>query len=473
MGFTVTASVRAALTRTAVAAMACAFSALAAWAEDGIKIQYHGAGWIQGGRIEKASDTLSDGKGQNFNDNWTQNSGGQITAVADLGAGWEGGLGLGAIQSPGVFRGSPEYDKVPGLTWSPYVTEARLTYTLGDAAHPALQVTAGSFHFNYNPDVKNLGLYLFRGLVYPGIVISGFETKDVLPIANIYGLNVRHERGGFRGDFILNSETDINPYFDLSFAYLASYRFLNAIEIGGGVNWYRAVAQRPSITSPGKACPDPNSNVGVNAADKEICFILDTTLVGGTVTKIDTVTGSLSGVKLMGRFSVDPKTLFGLGGPFGPKDLIFYSEAAVLGLKNYPKYYEKIIQRIPVMFGVNLPAFGYLDDLSLEFEYFANPNMADFEKELEDNSWIPRPKAVTEITNDSGAVVRTIRTNTRSDDWKWSLYLDKVVAGHLKVSGQIANDHMRTGGFYLRPTQSETFSDTFDWYWMMKVAYYF
>jgi hypothetical protein len=454
------------------AAIGLAIVCAAAMAQDGIKIEYHGAGWIQGGRIEKASDTLSDGKGQDFNDNWTQNTGGQITAVADLGGGWEGGLGLGAIQSPMFFRGSPEYDKVAGLTWSPYVTEARLTYTVGEPLRPAFQATAGSFHFNYNPDVKNLGLYLLRGMAYPGIVISGFETKDVLPIANIFGLNIRHESGGFRGDFIVNSQTDINPYFDLSFAYVAGYRFLGAIEVGTGVNWYRAVAQRSRITSPGKDCPDGKSNIGVNANDDEICFIKDSSVVAG-VTTVDTVLGSLTGVKLMGRFSVDPKALLGLDGPFGPRDLVFYSEAAVLGVKDYAKYYDRIGRRIPVMFGVNLPVFGFLDELSLEAEYYANRNMTDYEKVLEDNSWVPRPRAVNEIRNDSGAVIGTERTDTRSDNWKWSLYGARVVAGHLKLSGQVANDHLRTGGFYLRPTQSETLSDTFDWYWMFKVAYYF
>lgn len=457
--------------------MAALAAALAAGAQDTLHIEYHGAGWIQGGRIMQSSDTLSDGPGQNFNDNWTQNTGGQITAVADLGGGWEGGLGLGAIQSPMFYRGGRAYDKVPALTWSPYVTEARLTYTVGDAARPALQITAGSFHFNYNPDVKNLGLYLLRGMVYPGIVLSGFESKDMLPIANVSGLDIRHEMGGYRGDFLVNSETDINPYFDLSFAYVFRYRILNAIEIGGGANWYRAIAQRPEITSPGKNCPDSVSNVGVNGTDAEICYILDTTAVAGqagaTATVVDTVLGSLSGIKLMGRMSVDLKPLLGLSGPFGPRDLILYSEAALLGVKGYAKYYDNALRRIPFMFGANLPAFGWLDELSLEAEYYANRNMADYEKALEDNSWVPRPQARNEIKDSAGAVAAIERTDTRSDNWKWSLYAAKVVAGHLKISGQVANDHLRTGGFYLRASQSEVLSDTWDWYWMLKVAYYF
>jgi hypothetical protein len=451
-----------------------AIPVLAVVADETVKISYHGAGWVQGGRIQQSTDTISDGVGQNFNDNWTQNSGGQITAVAKLEGGWEGGLGLGAIQSPDHFRGPLVTDKETNFSWSPYVTEARLTYTVGDVERPTFQVTAGSFHFNYNSDVKNLGLYLLRGLVYPNIILSGFESKDMLPIANVFGLNVRHETGGFRGDFILNSETDIKPYFDLSLAYLARYHF-NGFEIGAGINWYRGIPNRSKLTSPGKDCSSPMSKLGVSPGDGEVCYILDTVSVdsaAGTA-KVDTITGSLSGIKLMGRFSVDPKALLGLSGSFGPNDLIFYSEAAVLGVKNYPKYYNDILRRIPVMFGFNIPTFGWLDYLSVEAEYFANRNMSDYQKELVDLSWVPRPRQQNEVKDAGGNVTGTRPTDTRADNWKWSLYASKVIAEHLKLSAQMANDHLRTGGWYLVQTQSETLNDTFDWYWMFKVAYYF
>jgi hypothetical protein len=171
--------------------------------------------------------------------------------------------------------------------------------------------------------------------------------------------------------------------------------------------------------------------------------------------------------------SVDLKPLLGLAGPFGSKDLILYTEAALLGVKGYAKYYDNALRRVPVMFGANLPAFGWLDDLALEVEYYANRNMADFQKALENNSWVPRPIRHNEIKDDSARTVRIEKTDTRGDDWKWSLYASKVVAGHLKISGQVANDHLRTGGFYLRRSQSEVLSDTWDWYWMFKVAYYF
>jgi hypothetical protein len=175
----------------------------------------------------------------------------------------------------------------------------------------------------------------------------------------------------------------------------------------------------------------------------------------------------------MARGSVDLKALAGVKGPFGGKGLILYSEVALLGVKSYPKYYDKILRRMPVMFGFNIPAFGFLDELSLEMEYYANRNVTDFQKEQYDISWVPRPKAHIEVPGGAGAAVDTFVTDTRGDDWKWALYASKVFGKHLKLSAQAANDHLRTGGFYLRPEQSETLSDTFDWYWMCKVAYYF
>lgn len=428
-----------------------------------ISVRYHGAGWYQAGRIMDQSDTLSDGQYQNFIGNWMQNAGGQITAVADLGEGWEGGLGLGVIQSHNM-RGSFEKEQAVAVSWSPYVTDARLTYTVGEPESPSLQVNVGAFHFNYNPDIKNLGLYLLRGMAYPDIVISGFEMKDMLPIANTYGLNIRHDWGGYRGDFIAHSERDVNPYFDFSLAYLARYKFGSVLEVGAGANWYRALPTRPQVTSPGNPCPQTIPIYRINPDDKELCYILDSTVVqgaaGDSVAGIDTIPVSFQALKLMARASLDIKPLIGIGSPFGPRDLLLYSEVAVLGVKDYPKYYNDITRRMPVMVGFNLPAFGWLDDLSLEVEYFSSRNSTDYQKVVEEVSPVPRP-------------IRHPATDTKSNDWKWSLYGAKVIAGHLKISGQVASDHYRSGGYFLLTTQSETLSKPTDWYWIGKIAYYF
>jgi hypothetical protein len=162
----------------------------------------------------------------------------------------------------------------------------------------------------------------------------------------------------------------------------------------------------------------------------------------------------------MARFRWDPKALFGLDGVWGKQDLVLYGEVGVLGTQYYKKYYNDIKRRMPVMLGFNLPAFGYLDKFGLEVEYYASKNFADYGKATTSYSWVPR--VVT------GA-------NEARDDWKWSLYFSKVVLGHLRLSGQVANDHLRMFG---PPdiglvSYAEVLTTPKDWYWIVKSTYFF
>jgi hypothetical protein len=158
---------------------------------------------------------------------------------------------------------------------------------------------------------------------------------------------------------------------------------------------------------------------------------------------------------------MDPKVMFGFGQElFGKQDLVLYSEVGVFGTKDYRKYYADILRRMPVMVGFNLPAFGFLDKFSLEVEYYASKNMADYGKAETSYSWVPR----TEPSVD----------NAR-DDWKWALYFSKVVQSHIRLSGQVANDHLRMFGppdigFV---SYAETLTTPKDWYWMLKATYFF
>jgi hypothetical protein len=178
---------------------------------------------------------------------------------------------------------------------------------------------------------------------------------------------------------------------------------------------------------------------------------------------VDTVTGSLQGTKAMARFRFDPKALFGLSslGPltFGKQDLALYGEAAVIGFQNYPKHYEKLSERIPVMMGFNLPAFGLLDRLALEVEHYGTRNHSDYGKTETYYAWTPR----------------VVPVNTARDDWKWSLYATRVLAGNLRLSGQVANDHLRTFGppSLGTTTYAEALTTPRDWYWMLRLTAFF
>jgi hypothetical protein len=112
------------------------------------------------------------------------------------------------------------------------------------------------------------------------------------------------------------------------------------------------------------------------------------------------------------------------------------------------------------MVGLNLPAWGWLDKFCIEAEYYASKNFADYGKAEVDYSWVPRPVP---------------EANTARDDWKWALYFSKVVLGHLRLSGQVADDHLRMFG---PPdigftSYAEALNTPKDWYWMFKTTYFF
>ena len=491
------------------AAFSCVMSA-----ED-VSVVYKGAGWLQFGRVEHSSDTISNTEANNFNNNWIQNTGGQITAVAKISENWEGGLGLGAIQvsnSRGSLFGAHTWSN----QWNPFVTEARATYSLPLGDKRKLQLTLGSFPYDYNPDIRNFGLYLTRGHVYPGTLFSGFETKHILPIATQVGGLARIQWGGFQNDLLLNSETETKPYFDFSLLDIANYQVTSWLQVGAGVNFYRLVEQNSKVTSPGTECITQLSTYqdGQTGNNDEKCYVLDTVYArvarvdtsvaykydaAGAValdsalrftpivdsTVVDTVTGSMSGIKLMASFHLDPKGFFGSNGPFGKEDWILYGEAAILGLKNYPKYYEDIWQRMPVMVGLNLPAFGLLTKFTFEIEYFGSRNYADYGNTETNGSWVPRriPGSTvfetTQPTSFNGNSYNKVSTWRDADnvrnDWKWSLYASRVLMGHLKIAIQAASDHLvlPSPPAAQDPSWAEVLTTPKDWYWMCKLAYFF
>jgi hypothetical protein len=409
------------------------FAAAVSHAQD-LRLEVHGAGWTQVGKIEE-SYIGADLQGAN-DDNWLQNSGAQIGVTAKADEHWEAGLALGVV---GVHlnRGSAEVAQFWYPFWVPYVGEARITYTDSVFSAGRFQFTAGSFGYGYNRDTKNLGMYLMRGYVYPGALESGFGT--------VFGALARYDQGGFRNDLIVKSE-ELRPAYDLSVIDVVSYQVVPGLELGAGVNFYRLIPRDDDLTNPGPVCTGSYGQ----------CSIVDPATG-------DTVTGSLAGTKVMARFSADPKALFGLTGlgslAFGKQDLVLYGEAAIIGLKSYDVVYEDILQRIPVMVGLNLPAFGKLDYLSLEVEYYASKNSSDNSYANFGGAWVPRQ-------NDDDVYGR--------DDWKWSVNAAKSLFGNLQLSAQVANDHLRTGGWHNAPNSGkEALRTPKDWYWTCKLAYFF
>jgi hypothetical protein len=421
------------------------------------EITFNGGASVSMGRIETSSDTSS----FHYSGNRLQTAGAQLLMKAKFGENMTVSAGIGVVERHYPAGNIGNNAGRTFFLWSPYMVNADFNYAWWDAPGAKLALTGGYFPYSYNPDVKNLGLYLLRGPVYPGILVSGFETKHTRPVANTLGLRLQHATGGFEQNLLLNCENELYPLFDLSPAYVASMKFGEAFRIGGGVNFYHLIPITPKITSPdsfeynGNDLPfsydgDPNSRTWI---------YVDTV-------SHDTTFLSFAGTKVMANAMFDPKVFFDADA-MGADDLKLYGEVAVIGLNMsapYKAVYGDYKRRMPVMVGFNFPMFKLMDHLSLEVEWYG----AKFKDDL------ARYQATTGAYHSPLPVPNSKKLNLARDDWKWSLHAQKTI-GQIRISAQAANDHSRSGGTITSPgSEWEAFYITpKDWYWMAKVGFFF
>ena len=467
-------------------------AASVAFGDDANSVRIHGQAWLDVGRIVNSTDTITyntvSGNVLNLNGNGIQSSGAQFTAVSEFGNNFEGALGFG-VQKVNHAIGQGTRSFLTISLYQEYITESRLTYYLGEKSNPALSVTLGTFAYNYNPDVKNLGLYLLRGPVYPGVLMGGFQDFAVDSTkGTMLGLHIHQATGNFSEDLILNNEREIPPTLDWSLAYVAKYKAFDALEIGAGVNFYRLIPYDSKLETPG------------HLSDAALGFQKQAYVEVDPATN-DTTFFSNQGTKVMGMMSLDLKRLFGIQSS-NPDDMKLYGEAALLGTKNYGKTYGDRMKRIPVMAGFNIPTFGLLDHVSLEVEYYSALYRNDLFHVGNNNvvaDWtlqprpIPSPKPVTNAdygidslgnwVNALGDTVNVKGTamdmeHMTQDNLKWSLFVDKTFAHHVMFMGQVANDHYRprsvaTGLIKAEGGTAEAFSTLKDWYFMVRMGYFF
>ena len=182
-------------------------------------------------------------------------------------------------------------------------------------------------------------------------------------------------------------------------------------------------------------------------------------LVEAPAVALDTSSSNwtIQGVKVMGRAALNlghvlPEQVR------GPEDLRVFVEAALLGVKDYPLFYEKKSERIPVMFGVNLPTFKALDILSIQGEYYKSP-YSDVTKYVREG--LPIWQLGTVDTS-----------KTRADDFKWSVYARKAISPSFSVHAQAASDHFRlTDAAYSTSNVPLTYSWNHDWYYIFRLDF--
>jgi len=479
---------------------ALSYFATLAIAEIGSAFKLHGHAWFEGGRIMTASDSLINGvapdNALNLNGNILQSPGAQITAFSDISDNLEGVFGFGVHKSTHAMGNDGRSALLAISLYQSFLTQSRLTYFQGEKSDPEYSFTLGLFPFKYNRDVKNLGMYLLRGPVYPGILMGGFQDFAVDSTkGTMLGLNIHHKMGRFSHDLILNSERDIPPTFDWSLAYIAKVK-LGAMELGAGTNFYRLLPYDSKLTTPGK-----------HFTNAELGFKKDR-YVEVAPGSTDTVFFTHQGTKVMGMFSLDMQKLLGVE-LFHPDDMKIYGEAAVLGTKDYGETYGDIKKRIPAMIGFNIPTGGWLNHLSLEVEYYGATYRNDLARIGNNNTvapWtiqahpIPSPKPVGYVDygidtvtgiwvrpdfndpskNDTVRVFGTAmdKANQTKDNLKWSLIAEKIISNHISVLVQVANDHYRPksvakGLIKSEGGTQEAFASPQDWYFMFRMGFFF
>jgi hypothetical protein len=320
-----------------------------------------------------------------------------------------------------------------------YLNQAEGIVTIFDEkSETPLALHGGYMLYKYNPQATNLGEYLFRSMTYPQVLFTQFDFSK----ARILGLRLSSKLWQDRivSDLFITSAADFYPMYDFSIAYVGSIKPVEAIEIGFGVDFDRLLPVNDSITT-----PKTNDNAYIDPLNQT-----------------DTTWYSFSGIKIMARLCFDPKAFF----PhriLGQEDLKVFGEMAILSVKNYPGYYSQLWQRIPLMFGINFPAFKILDVLSVQGEYYRSPFPDNYHSVMVNK--IPTPYA-----NKPGMDW----SYYQHDDWKWSIYASKKILGGLSLIAQLANDHTRVDVAREEDAEyEEVMRINGQWCWMMKMKFEF
>jgi hypothetical protein len=426
-------------------------------------ITLHGTGSFEAGQVMSGYCRGEDGLSMKVVKIWQQRV--YLNAGFDTRIGERARIELGAeCRTTFSWETQQEFLETVQPAYIFYPDRVAGSYDFGDVESPLLKVKVGYFPFKYNPDVRNLGEFLYRTGTYPGYIINEFDY----PRTRLLGLHLSNSLLGFlRQDLLLTSEAQVAPLQDYGVTYLADVTIGEGLlNFGAGAFFSHLFSVRERYTTPRR----PN-----NIADtthRSVAIRPDS-----IVTVIDTTFYTFRGTKLMGRMAFDPKPLLGdFAGMLGPNDLRLYSEIAVIGLKDYPKYYNELWRRVPLMVGFNLPAFKVLDVLALEYEYYRNRYPNNPIRVMTTQN-LPLPIAydgtmTAELTVDQPGG-NDVNYN-KDDDQKWSVYASRRVAGCFTLIAQAANDHMRILRHGLKiKDYEESLRKPWNWHYRFKVAYGF
>jgi len=413
------------------------------------------------------SSGTENGFDYDFQGEWLENIDGGIKVSRQISPRLLGRLNLGfTVNASTVPQRNVNSVELTAKKIAPALLDASMLYSRNDIfmKNDAFQIEFGYFPFKYNPQSTNLGEYLFRSNCYPSLIVSGFENSiDKPKLGGVHLGYLCDAYGTLKQDLIVNTELDIFPLHDINLTYIVTYTPHPVFTIGAGVEFARLIAVDPSKTTPGL------DTIAHPVVDQWVGYVKP-----GTT---DTTLYTFRGTKVMGRATIDIKAAIesfaGDLNLFGSEDMKLYGEAAVLGVQNYPGWYEKISDRIPIMAGFNIPAFKVLDVFSVELEYFKNPYWNSQEFIWKAQSPVPYTgsAAGSNFLNWNDSLAKT------NDDLKWSIYASKKINKVLRVSAQVASDRTPRNWYTPGPPSFVKYTDmvprSWDWYYMARLSYYF
>jgi len=419
---------------------------------EGTRLKISGNAWLAEGQIEKGFSTA---QASDLDHSWIQQATGSIklemsfdrrTHVVVEG---EGDL----LFSNLITLWDKEFvedQKAAKLNF--WLKQAEGTYTFGNLENGTypLQIGVGEFEYKYNPDVRNLGEYLFRASAYP-VYFLNWADGAYYRMAGLRGTTQPVD--WFKFDALLFSEIYQLPLQDFSVAGVATFKIGKLAEIGAGIDFNRLFSvdnSKTTMKSGARLVDNIYSldSIGADSAGKAIA---------------DTSYYTFKSTKIAFRASIDLKTLLDFQF-WGAEDLKLYAEYAILGLENFPAhnsptgndFYSKISERSPIMVGFNFPTCKILDVLAIELEEFKSPYIPSSYNTFKFG--LPTPVPASQY----GKSVH---------DVKWSVYAKKRL-GAMQFVGQVARDHFQPGNNNVSYTErGDVMTTGKDWWWMLKVQF--
>ena len=337
-----------------------------------------------------------------------------------------------------------------------------------------LRLKIGIFNYKYNEDARNLGEYLYRSWTYPTILQTGGVLQNInSAFMQLNGVAASTKIGGFQNDLMLTIQSSHAPVYALSLADIISYNIGGILTVGGGFMFDNFYSPSEDAVTP--QIPDnlyytvvggDSLPLGDQLAKKRLDKLKQNLLVAGNDTVItDSGYYTFAGQKMMVRASLSLGKL--MPSLFAEHELRLYGEAILMGLKDYPTFYAKKMDRVATMVGFNLPTFHLLDLFSVEWEYCPNPFPNAYIQYYEGDGTATPPGSVQDLRIGDFPNINTIH----SDDVKWSIYAKKQVYEKFALYAQVARDHLRIMDQWGNTDHDDFLPNRNHWYWMFQLSY--